>query len=66
MAQENILRCMRCGLAYQDFPIDVVVPDEQWAAISERHDGSGVMCGTCIIARGSALPGVTVARLQFE
>jgi hypothetical protein len=63
---DDLLRCIRCGLAYRDFDLDVLVPDAQWAAISECTDGSGVMCGACIIARGAKLPGVTVAKLVFE
>lgn len=62
----KVLRCMDCALAYSAFPLDVVLPDEQWAAITKRTDGSGVLCAKCIVERGARLPGVTVARLQFE
>lgn len=62
-----VLRCMGgCGLAYSEFPLDVLVSDDIWAAISGRSDGSGVMCASCIVKRAARLPGVTVAKLRFE
>lgn len=60
------LRCFGCDKPYQDFPLDVVVPDDQWEAISGRSDGGGILCAACIVERGSKLPGVSVAKLRFE
>lgn len=66
MPEDDVLRCLGCGLPYQDFALDVLVPDEVWAAISGRSDGSGVMCAACIVEHGAKLPGVSVAKLVFE
>lgn len=60
------VKCLDCGLPYADFPIDVVLPDEQWRAITGRTDGGGILCAGCIVARGARLPGATVARMQFD
>ena len=57
---------MGCGKPYDEFPLDVVLPDQQWEQISGRTDGSGILCTACIIERGSRLPGITVAKLVFE
>lgn len=57
---------MKCGLPYTAFPLDVVLPDDQWRLVSGREDGGGVMCADCIVMEGAKLPGVTVAKLTFE
>jgi hypothetical protein len=59
------LRCAGCAFPYAAFPLDVVLPDEQWLAIAGQPDGL-VLCAACIVKRGSKLPGVTVAKLVFE
>lgn len=64
--QTHRLSCMRCGKSYEDFPLDVLVTDDVWQAISGREDGGGVMCVSCMVERGAKMPGVTVARLSFE
>lgn len=46
--------CMDCGMSYLDFPMDVVLPDDQWALVSGRDDGGGLMCAACIVKRGAA------------
>lgn len=60
----GVLVCAGCKKPYRDFPLDVVIPDDQWLAINGR-DG-GVLCAACIVERGAKLPGVTVARLVFD
>lgn len=60
------LRCFGCGKPYKDFPLDIVLPDNQWADIAERTDGGGVLCAGCIIERASKLPGITVAKMVLE
>lgn len=57
--------CADCGMPYADFPLDVVIPDDQWRAIGFEH-GGGILCAGCIVRRGSKLPGVAVAKLRFE
>ena len=60
-------RCEDCGKPYGDATwIDVIIPDEQWVAIGMPEDGSGILCGACIIARGEKLLGVTHAHLEFK
>ena len=60
------LRCEDCGMIYENFPLDVVIPDEQWAQITGYDDGHGILCAACIVKRGTTLPGITVATLKFE
>lgn len=62
---DHMVRCEGCGLSYGLFPLDVTVPDDQWRQISGRDDGGGILCASCIVARGARLPGVTVAKLVF-
>lgn len=63
---DGTVRCQDCGLLYSLFPLDVVLPNEQWEAITGYTDGSGILCAMCIVQRGSKLSGVTVAKLVFE
>jgi hypothetical protein len=56
---------MDCGMPYAHFPMDVVVPDDQWTQITGRTDGGGVLCVACIVRRASKLPGIRVAKLTF-
>ena len=57
--------CEDCGKSYSSFPLDVVIPDEQWRAIGFQDEG-GILCAACIVNRGARLTGVTVAKLVFE
>ena len=65
-APNAIVKCEDCGLPYSEFPLDVVLSDAQWSAMTGKHDGSGILCASCIVARGAKLPGITVAKLVFE
>jgi hypothetical protein len=58
-------KCMDCGMPSAHFPMDVVVPDDQWAQITGRTDGTGLLCVACILRRASKLPGIRVAKLTF-
>lgn len=40
--------CGRCGLPYEDFPADMIVPDDQWKLISPSGDLGGLLCPNCI------------------
>lgn len=62
---EKTLACMDCKKSYQDFPLDVVLPDSQWELISGRKDGGGILCAACIVERASKLEKVTVAKMYF-
>lgn len=58
------LRCEDCGLLYRDFPLDLVLPDNEWLAIHPAGEG-GVLCANCICGRARQL-GVTVVHGRFE
>ena len=62
---ETCLRCMDCELRYADFPLDMTIPDAQWAAIN-NGDPAGVLCPLCIVARLSNLPGAVAVRAFLE
>jgi len=62
--QQVVVACEDCGLLYQDFPMDVTIPNEQWAVLTGYRDGEGILCGACIIQRGVGK--YIVARLRFE
>lgn len=56
--------CNDCGLHYEDFPIDVVLPDDEWAEICPE---GGVLCAQCIARRASRLRDVVaVIRARLE
>ncbi len=57
-------KCEDCGLLYQDFPMDVTIPNDQWVVLTGYTDGEGILCGSCIIQRGVGK--YIVARLSFE
>lgn len=59
------VKCEDCGKSYRSFPLDVVIPDDQWRAIGFQDEG-GILCAACIVNRGARLSGVTVAKLVFE
>jgi len=43
-------KCQNCGKYYK---VDLVVPDELWNKIKPdgKPEGSGLLCGSCIMAR---------------
>lgn len=47
--------CEDCGLPYQDFPCDTVLPDAEWLRIHPTGDG-GLLCAGCIAKRAAVLP----------
>ncbi len=66
MHDGNKAWCDDCGLSYDEFQLDVVLPNDQWEMISGHSDGGGLLCAKCIVERGSKLSWVTVAKLVFE
>ncbi len=58
------LKCEDCRLPYRLFPMDVTIPNEQWTELTGYTDGEGILCGGCIIQRGTEK--YIVARLRFE
>lgn len=63
-SNDRTLRCRDCGKPYSEFPLDVVLPDDQWAIIHPEGEG-GFLCAGCIVVRGQKFPHVTVAKLHF-
>lgn len=62
--QQTTVKCEDCGLLYQDFPIEVTVTSEQWIELTGYREGEGILCGACIVSRGSRK--YAVGRLFFE
>jgi predicted nucleic acid-binding Zn-ribbon protein len=56
--------CLDCGKPYEDFPMDVVLSDEQWQMI--HPDKNGLLCADCIVKRASRLPGAYIVRMIIE
>jgi len=56
--------CMDCDRPYEEFGLDTVLSDDQWAMI--HPDGDGVLCASCIVQRASRLTSAIYARLVFE
>jgi hypothetical protein len=57
--------CEDCGLLYERFPLDVVLPNDQWLTIHPDGPG-GILCAQCIVKRAARLKNVTVVRAQLE
>jgi len=66
MDEPRILCCEDCGMPYDNFPMDVNIPDDQWRQITGYVDGHGILCAACIVKRGAKLPGITYAKLVFK
>jgi hypothetical protein len=58
--------CEDCGRIHSSFGLDVILPDDQWARLSGRSDGGGLLCAACIVARAARLPGVVRAELVLH
>lgn len=44
--------CYDCELAYRHFPIEMVIDNETWELINPTyHEGAGLLCHNCMIAR---------------
>lgn len=56
--------CIDCGLNYEEFPIDLLLPDNQWKKI---HKGvNGVICPSCIIKRIAKFPEAIIIKANVE
>lgn len=48
-AKTSKAKCMDCGLPYEEFGADLVVPRKQWLQL---HPGDGgLLCATCMLRR---------------
>jgi len=61
----NLDQCMDCDLAYSNFPLDMMLPDEQWLMI--HPEGlDGLLCAQCIVSRAAKLPHATVVMARID
>lgn len=56
--------CLDCGLAYEFFPLDVLLSRSQWLEIHPAENG--LLCAACIVRRAAKVPGVTCVRAILE
>ena len=56
--------CLDCGLPYEQFPMDVILPRAQWLEI--HPDDGGLLCASCIVTRASQVPRATCCHLIIE
>lgn len=56
--------CMDCGLPYERFPLDMLLPRSQWMEI--HPDDGGLLCAQCIVTRASKLPGALSVQAVIE
>lgn len=43
--------CYDCGIRYENFPVELVIAHDQWALISPKGNGEGLLCHNCMIDR---------------
>lgn len=56
--------CLDCGLPYEDFPLDLLLPRAQWLEI--HPDDGGLLCAQCMVKRASKVPGATCVHAVIE
>ena len=62
------MTCKDCGLPYDDFGLDTVLPNLQWSTISPEHETEMdiILCANCMVKRASKFDNVIVAHMFFE
>lgn len=55
--------CMDCNKAYEDFGLDVTLPNEQWALINLQNDG--LLCVQCMVNRADKLGNIISIRMNL-
>lgn len=59
--------CLDCGLRYDEFPLDLLLPRSQWLEIHPTSDdGGGLLCAACMVRRASNIPGATAVHAVIE
>ena len=58
-------KCLDCGKPYEDFGLDLTLPDEQWLLI-HPEGFNGLLCANCVVWRASKLPTAIVVRATIE
>ena len=60
----DVLFCMDCGLPYEIFGMDAVMPRAQWLEINP--DDGGLLCANCMVKRASNVKGATCIHFIIE
>lgn len=55
--------CIDCGRDYDDFGLDITLPNAQWVTLCPED---GLLCGTCIAKRSEKIEGVIGIRAVLE
>lgn len=64
-AEPTSAACLDCGLPYEQFLIDVLLPRSQWLII--HPDEHGVLCARCIVRRvADKIAGAVACRMVVE
>ena len=56
--------CMDCRKPYNEFGLDMTLPNDQWEAI--HPEKNGLLCANCIVKRASGLQNVIAIRAVIE
>jgi len=57
--------CIDCGIPYEEFGLNMTLPDEQWLLI--HPEGlHGLLCANCIARRAEKLEGSISIRAKIE
>lgn len=57
-------KCIDCGLTYEEFGLDMTLPNEQWLMIHPDEDG--ILCANCIVKRAGKLEGSIAVRAKID
>lgn len=57
-------KCLDCDKPYEDFGLDMTLPDHQWLMIRPEKDG--LLCANCIVKRASKLPKAIAVRAVID
>ena len=65
MSHDMKAECIDCSLPYEEFGLDMTLPDEQWLMI-HREGYDGLLCANCIVERAAKLEGSIAVRAKIE
>ena len=51
------VKCLDCGLPYEQFGLDLVLPDQQWRVVCPEDI---ILCANCISKRAAKLGGTVL------
>ena len=55
--------CLDCSLPYEEFGLDMTLPDNQWLMIHPEENG--LLCANCIVKRAEKLQGSIAVRAKI-